>query len=45
MLPSLIEQQKIADVLNKSDDLIASLNSQIDKEAEFKRGLLQKMFA
>ena len=44
MLPSLMEQQKIADVLNKINDLIASLNSQIDRAAEFKRGLLQKMF-
>ena len=43
-LPSIPEQQKIAEFLTAVDEKIASLSSQLDRATEFKRGLLQKMF-
>ena len=43
-VPSIGEQQKIADCLTGLDDKITTVANQIDKAAEFKRGLLQKMF-
>ena len=43
-VPSIGEQQKITDCLTGLDDKITTVANQIDKAAEFKRGLLQKMF-
>ena len=43
-LPSLSEQQKIADALSILDAKIAALTARLDATREFKRGLLQKMF-
>jgi len=43
-LPSIPEQQKIADFLSSIDKSIDKLSSQIDESLQFKKGLLQKMF-
>ena len=42
--PSISEQLKITEFLMGFDDKISAVANQIDKAAEFKRGLLQKMF-
>ncbi len=43
-LPSLPEQQKMADFLSGIDEKIESVGSELEKVEEFKKGLLQGMF-
>lgn len=43
-LPSIIEQQKIADFLSNIDDKIAIVNAELEHCQNFKKGLLQQMF-
>ena len=43
-IPSIEEQKRIADLLNKIDIVIARCQTEIEKTKELKRGLLQKMF-
>lgn len=44
-LPCLEEQQKIADFLSSIDNKIEKLSSKLEELKEFKKGLLQQMFA
>ena len=44
LLPSKPEQQKIADFLLAIDDKINTVNQQLEKTKEYKKGLLQQMF-
>lgn len=43
-VPTLPEQQKIADCLSSLDDLINAENEQLDALQEYKAGLLQQLF-
>jgi type I restriction enzyme, S subunit len=43
-IPSLPEQQKIADLLTMIDKKITQVDQKIEKVTEFKKGLLQQMF-
>ena len=42
-LPSILEQQKIADILSKVDELIELTEKIIDETGELKKGLMQKL--
>ena len=44
LLPSLEEQQKIADFLSSIDSKIENIEKELEGLKEFKRGLLQQMF-
>ena len=44
MLPSLLEQQKIATLLSAIDEKISHCGKQIEKMEAWKKGLLQQMF-
>ena len=43
-VPSLLEQQKIADCLGSLDDLIAAKDQKLDALRQHKRGLMQQLF-
>jgi type I restriction enzyme S subunit len=43
-IPTVSEQEKIADFLSALDEKIQLATTQLDKAKEFKKGLLQKMF-
>jgi len=43
-IPSLPEQEKIADFLSSIDESIENVGKQIEAAQEWKKGLLQKMF-
>lgn len=43
-LPSLREQQKIADFLSSLDDKIGQTKAELEKARDWKRGLMQRMF-
>jgi type I restriction enzyme, S subunit len=43
-LPTLKEQEKIADFLSGIDEKIEKVSDELEKMEEFKKGLLQGMF-
>lgn len=44
LVPSLLEQQKIAEFLSSLDSLIELKNKQVDQAEQWKRGLMQGLF-
>jgi type I restriction enzyme S subunit len=44
LLPTIPEQQKIADTLSSLDNLIENQSKKIKKLKEHKKGLMQQMF-
>ena len=44
LLPILEEQQKIADFLSSIDNKIESIEKELERLKEFKKGLFQQMF-
>lgn len=44
VVPSLLEQKKIAECLSSIDDVISNIQAELSAWKEFKKGLLQQMF-
>ena len=44
LIPSIEEQQKIAECLSSMDDMIASESAKLDALKDHKKGLMQQLF-